>query len=1512
MGSEKTRCSSREFPVLLAIGSFLLFFHAMFPAGAYARTGSDQFQAEFSGVVLVLNNGDRVPLRDQELKVSQLMGGSVVGIEGKIRVIRGELLWLELKTDNSSVPLLQRAVQGSMGPGVYSFGGSISLARGQTRQVSLIATAVDPQRQGSGPSIQYPSSPITVSCETGRPEDFQAAVEEILIQLPNGKTVPLADRALQPSDLYQGNTVVLRGKVTVKKGTLSVFWLRLDNQGTPLLQSPGRPEPVGPGTYDWTYNFPIKEGETRQVSFTAEGPFGSRLPTVLNLSTKPYTLTFPKQGPVMPFTASFKSRRFITLDGKSYEFSSLPAGGLIIPSDVPVKVKLKVEWAVQAGEATGVFYSVNGNPGNPLNSLGEGAVAVEPGKATDIVFRLEGKGRDASGRIVGPVTSVLDAQHGLVTVEKPKINSFDAGFFGEAFYLGPNQSEVKKFTDLPASGFEYNISRVPASIHVGASWDIRGGHFRSVSISTNGNKNWGNSYVPPQNTILENIFIAPGDALDIVFRVEGFDTDSKGNSVGEIRTIEGKLHGRIRGKELLTPLDVTLSDPSLYVGPGHDQQKKFKDLPPGGFEYLIDKDNTFLGVGISWQTKGGQLKTVQISKDGGASHWISSSVSAEQRQQWIRLDVTPGEVLNLVFKVEGQDTDSKRNPVGPLKSFDDTVHGKVLVKERAPEKPPQAVPFNASFKESTIRIQGKDYNFSSIPSGGLRIPSSGPGVFGISASWEVRGGQVRAAYFSLNGGNSWTRFDPFGVQGASQSARSQPGDNFRIKFKLEGVAGDGSGAPRTISSSQAQVQFFRLSTFEASFRELRLKVRDRTYKFEEIPTEGLKLMSRQPVPLQVSADWEVKSGKLREAMISRNNGINSVPMKSWSPTGGSEELFANVGADLTIKLTLTGMTTDDKGNPTGDPPKRIDGPRTAHITVQYLPKPVKQLKIRFTQQKVKVGDQTKSFSQIPASGWEVTPSSGSTVQTVGVDVSCNVSVEWGRVEGAEISKDGGTSWVPAPVLDVGSSRERIFKGHFDAQPGDTLNLAFQIKGRDVYEEDRQPVGDVKSQRDSARARVVLRKASIVAPPPQVADVIGMTEPVARKALESVGYKVSWNETSTTNQKDDDRVVSVTPRAGSGLKKGETVTITLARYLPTVPSVIGLSEDDAIEQLRKDSFKARVTTANTENLREEGKVIKTLPFGGVTLSKNATVELIVGRRVFAGNPPWAVTEDAGKVLLEMGRQYAAEDFSGLMVRVSDDFPNRGELEEWLRRDFRDFDGITLNLFMKRTTDLPDGADVEADWQMRCTLTDGGRQEEVRGEGLHFIFTNREGAWKLKQMRGPNPLFGGRSPDIAVASGAPAAVSQVLQKIEDQGSRAAKQGALGIVADQVVTGTENIPVTFELVSESANYANGAQEEVDFNAIQPFRPIYGKATIRIVDNPKKIDFTGIKLQITDTADGGSVSVTGDVAADQTVIFRLTETLGFNSRDSGTLIFTLDPDNKFITIDQDKKIKRVPYQAL
>jgi serine/threonine-protein kinase len=128
---------------------------------------------------------------------------------------------------------------------------------------------------------------------------------------------------------------------------------------------------------------------------------------------------------------------------------------------------------------------------------------------------------------------------------------------------------------------------------------------------------------------------------------------------------------------------------------------------------------------------------------------------------------------------------------------------------------------------------------------------------------------------------------------------------------------------------------------------------------------------------------------------------------------------------------------------------------------------------------------------------------------------------------------------------------------------------------------------------------------------EVPDVVGFTEQAATKALENAGFVV------TVKRKTNDTVAAGTvlsqdPPAGDKLKKGGTVTLTVARApnLVTVPNVVGMSEADAKAAIEAAGLSIGTTTPQASSTVAAGDVISQDPAADTDVDKATPVDLVV--------------------------------------------------------------------------------------------------------------------------------------------------------------------------------------------------------------------------------------------------------------------------------------------------------------
>lgn len=301
-----------------------------------------------------------------------------------------------------------------------------------------------------------------------------------------------------------------------------------------------------------------------------------------------------------------------------------------------------------------------------------------------------------------------------------------------------------------------------------------------------------------------------------------------------------------------------------------------------------------------------------------------------------------------------------------------------------------------------------------------------------------------------------------------------------------------------------------------------------------------------------------------------------------------------------------------------------------------------------------------------------------------------------------------------------------------------------------------------------------------------------------------------------------------------------------------------------------------------------------------------------RKDFAGNGAAAAYDGNPTAVLEaMVAAYQDENISGFMSHVSENYPHVGELREFARRDFMDYDGLRIHLFIQRVVRTPDGAVVRADWQLQCFPTTSSRSLELRGSDQEFVFTLEDGTLKLSAMRGPNPLFASRSSEIATLSGVPSSITSVLETIEDTGNRPAKQFAITLSAESEGVPSQSVPVNMEITSI---VATDFLDTTEYNLMaMPGPTSYRFAVyVRLVDNPKNVDLRNVSLEVTDAGTGTVLRGSGDILSGVTNRIITDDSIVLIASSDSTVTFVLDPGQEFTVIDRDTARESGRYDVL
>lgn len=133
------------------------------------------------------------------------------------------------------------------------------------------------------------------------------------------------------------------------------------------------------------------------------------------------------------------------------------------------------------------------------------------------------------------------------------------------------------------------------------------------------------------------------------------------------------------------------------------------------------------------------------------------------------------------------------------------------------------------------------------------------------------------------------------------------------------------------------------------------------------------------------------------------------------------------------------------------------------------------------------------------------------------------------------------------------------------------------------------------------------------------DVTGMQYQQAQAQLENDGLVVSL-EFDYSDSVGSDKVISTSPKAGSQVAKGDTITITASKgketKTTTVPNLLGQNIDDAIQMIKDAGLTYNGKTSDYSDSYSENQVMNQSISAGKTVDEGTTISLTVslGSRV----------------------------------------------------------------------------------------------------------------------------------------------------------------------------------------------------------------------------------------------------------------------------------------------------------
>lgn len=133
------------------------------------------------------------------------------------------------------------------------------------------------------------------------------------------------------------------------------------------------------------------------------------------------------------------------------------------------------------------------------------------------------------------------------------------------------------------------------------------------------------------------------------------------------------------------------------------------------------------------------------------------------------------------------------------------------------------------------------------------------------------------------------------------------------------------------------------------------------------------------------------------------------------------------------------------------------------------------------------------------------------------------------------------------------------------------------------------------------------------------DVTGMQYQQAQAQLENDGLVVSL-EFDYSDSVGSDKVISTSPKAGSQVAKGDTITITASKgketKTTTVPNLLGQNIDDAIQMIKDAGLTYNGKSSDYSDRYSENQVMNQSISAGKTVDEGTTISLTVslGSRV----------------------------------------------------------------------------------------------------------------------------------------------------------------------------------------------------------------------------------------------------------------------------------------------------------
>ncbi|MDW4904709.1 Stk1 family PASTA domain-containing Ser/Thr kinase [Streptomyces sp. ADMS] len=149
------------------------------------------------------------------------------------------------------------------------------------------------------------------------------------------------------------------------------------------------------------------------------------------------------------------------------------------------------------------------------------------------------------------------------------------------------------------------------------------------------------------------------------------------------------------------------------------------------------------------------------------------------------------------------------------------------------------------------------------------------------------------------------------------------------------------------------------------------------------------------------------------------------------------------------------------------------------------------------------------------------------------------------------------------------------------------------------------------------------------------NFVSQTKDDAEKAAVNVGLKLTFTEKACENEPKGN-ICDQSPDPKVKVNKGDTIALVVSTGAPkvAVPSVVGLSLEEAQAKLEGDDYGFAVKTESRESSEDPNSVLEQNPKFGSEVEKGSTITLIIAKEEEKSTVPDVIGQDCGTAKQQM--------------------------------------------------------------------------------------------------------------------------------------------------------------------------------------------------------------------------------------------------------------------------------------